>query len=203
MSTRIEIIQSSSPPAVTRSTATLMKTGQTVSYLTGDDGDLQEGRETDWFTLDTNNPFGNTNRFTDVLGGATYTDNILIDWSTYNGSTVLALAFDNFLLSGFDTLANHIILANSYSLGGFTGWRIPNFNELWNFMKKGDVNLLNYSPINYTGVNIFASSTRATSTSIFCCRVDQPNNNFIANPNTSSSRPILVRTFTVTGTTLT
>ena len=38
MSTRIEIIQSSSP---TRLTATLMKTGQTTSYRTGDDGDLE------------------------------------------------------------------------------------------------------------------------------------------------------------------
>ena len=183
--------------------ATLMKTGATISYLTGDDGDLQEGRDTDWFTLDTNNAFGNTNRFTDVLGGTTYTDKILIDWSTYNGSTVLGLAFDNFVLSGYDTLANHITLANSYTLGGFGSWRIPNFNELWNFMKKGDVNLLNYAPINYTAANIFASSTRASSTIIFSVRTDAPHLSLSANAATASSRPILVRTFTVTGTTLT
>ena len=180
-----------------------MKTGATISYLTGDDGDLQEGRATDFFTLATNNPFGNTNRFTDVLGGATYTDKILIDWSTYNGSNVLGLAFDNFVLSGFDTLANHITLANSYTLGGFGSWRIPNFNELWNFMKKGDVNLLNYAPINYTGVNIFASSTRASSTTIFSVRTDAPHLSLSVSAATASSRPILVRTFTVTGTTLT
>jgi hypothetical protein len=71
--------------------ATLMKTGQTTSYRTGDDGDLEEGRATDFFTLATNNPFGNTNRFTDELGGSTYTNNIVIDWSTYDniGGTVL------------------------------------------------------------------------------------------------------------------
>jgi hypothetical protein len=36
------------PPAVTRSTATLMKTGQTTSYRTGDDGDLEAGSDTDF-----------------------------------------------------------------------------------------------------------------------------------------------------------
>jgi hypothetical protein len=46
------------PPAVTRSTATLMKTGQTTSYRTGDDGDLEAGRDTDFLTLDA--PFNYT-----------------------------------------------------------------------------------------------------------------------------------------------
>ena len=69
--------------------ADLMKTGQTTSYRTGDDGDIEAGRDVDFFTLASNNPFGNTNRFTDELGGATYTNNIVIDWSTYNGTNVL------------------------------------------------------------------------------------------------------------------
>ena len=47
-------------------------------------GDLEAGRATDFFTLATNNPFGNTNRFTDELGGSTYANNIVIDWSTYD-----------------------------------------------------------------------------------------------------------------------
>jgi hypothetical protein len=69
--------------------AKLMKTGQTTSYRTGDDGDLEVGRNVDFFTLAENNPFGTTDRFTDELGGSTYTNNIVIDWSTYDGSTVL------------------------------------------------------------------------------------------------------------------
>jgi len=75
--------------AVSRSTAKLMKTGQTTSYRTGDDGDLEAGRNTSFTVLAENNPFGNTNRFTDELGTQTYTKNIVIDWSTYDGSTVL------------------------------------------------------------------------------------------------------------------
>jgi len=77
------------PPSSSRSTAQLMKTGQTTSYRTGDDGDLERGRNVSFFLLAENNVFGNTNRFTDELGGQTYTKNIVIDWSTYDGSTVL------------------------------------------------------------------------------------------------------------------
>jgi len=69
-------------------TAKLMKTGQTTSYRTGDDGDLERGRNVSFTVLAENNPFGNTNRFTDELGGQTYTNNIVIDLSTYDGSNV-------------------------------------------------------------------------------------------------------------------
>jgi hypothetical protein len=64
--------------------ATLMKTGQTTSYRTGDDGDIEAGRAASFLTLGTNNPFGNTNRFTDELGGSTYTNKIAIDWCCYD-----------------------------------------------------------------------------------------------------------------------
>ena len=50
-----------------------LKTNQTTSYATGDDGDLQSGRATDFFTLASNYPFGNTSRFTYIDGTQTYT----------------------------------------------------------------------------------------------------------------------------------
>ena len=56
--------------------AKLMKTGQTISLAANDDGALEEGRDTDFDTLASNNPFGNTNRWTDELGGSTYTNNL-------------------------------------------------------------------------------------------------------------------------------
>jgi hypothetical protein len=58
-----------------------LQSGQTTSYATNDDGDLQRGRLVDFNTLPYNNGFGNTNRFTDELGGQTFTNNIVIDWS--------------------------------------------------------------------------------------------------------------------------
>jgi hypothetical protein len=49
----ITIRKTPCPPAVTRSTATLMRTGQTTVYRTGDDADTSsEGRPTDFLTLD-------------------------------------------------------------------------------------------------------------------------------------------------------
>jgi hypothetical protein len=74
---------------ISRTTAKLMKTGQTTSYRTGDDGNIQAGRATSFSVLAENNPFGNTNRFTDELGGQTYTNNIMIDWSTFDGKEYL------------------------------------------------------------------------------------------------------------------
>lgn len=56
----------------TKETAQLYKTGYTISYYTGDDGDLELGRGLTWFTLEHNNPFGHEYRFTGNTGG--YTD---------------------------------------------------------------------------------------------------------------------------------
>ena len=53
MGTRIEI---KSATATSRSTAKLMKTGQTTSYRTGDDGDLEAGRATSFTVLENHVP---------------------------------------------------------------------------------------------------------------------------------------------------
>jgi hypothetical protein len=113
--------------------ATLMKTGQTTSYRTGDDGDLQIGRATDFFTLASNNPFGKLDRFTDELGGQTYTNDIVIDWSTYDGSTVLGYyrISNGVNINWNDAIDNSLLV----SIGTFTtGWRLPNIKELYNLI---------------------------------------------------------------------
>ena len=110
--------------------ATLMKTGQTTSYRTGDDGDLEAGREVSFTVLSSNNPFSNTNRFTDELGGQTYTNNIVIDWSTYDGSTVLGIS--RLAIATGQTWNNAVDNSLSYSVGTFTsGWRLINMKEIF------------------------------------------------------------------------
>jgi hypothetical protein len=96
-----------------------MKTGQTTSYRTGDDGDIEAGRATSFFVLPSNNPFGNTNRFTDELGGQTYTNNIVIDWSTYDGATVLGYT-RSLTLTGNISWDTAVDGALTYSTGGFS-----------------------------------------------------------------------------------
>jgi hypothetical protein len=192
--------------------ATLMKTGQTTSYRTGDDGDLQEGRDVDFFTLDYTNPFGNTNRFTDELGGQTYANNIVIDWSTYNDATGKVLGWDrsnyiNNLVTWNDAIDNALSNSNSVYI---SGWRLPNVMELYSlaFFGRNASNIQIYQyPSPYNNVlnitsNVFwASTTQGTTGTAFFISTSSGLLSSLSKTNTR--RAMYVRTFTVTGTILT
>jgi hypothetical protein len=184
--------------------ATLMKTGQTISFRTGDDGDLEAGRATDFFTLASNNPFGNTNRFTDELGGSTYTNNWVIDWSTYNGVNVLGY-FRTLQIA--NSWTNAIDLCLSGTFGTFTGCRLPNIKELHNAVKyqlspvaEGFL----YTPLNLPNSTGYWSSTTRTQATGNAYRL-VTGADFLqqSQPKTNNNNYFPVRTFTVTGTTLT
>jgi hypothetical protein len=190
--------------AVSRTTAQLMKTGQTTSYRTGDDGDLEAGRNVSFTVLAENNPFGNTNRFTDELGGQTYTNNIVIDWSTYNGSTVLGWRRTT---NGVDINWNDSIDgALAVSVGTFTtGWRLPNIQELISISNYGiSTALFDYSPFSLNSANNFWSSTTLASNTTRALLIQNTNLRItdLAKTATVPHRYIPCRTFTVTGTTL-
>jgi hypothetical protein len=201
MSNYIKVLPAVSTPIG----ATLMKTGQTTSYRTGDDGDLERGRPTNFFTLPSNNPFGNTNRFTSELGTQTYTNNIVIDWSTYNGSTVLGCQ-NNLTLTNNITWDTAIDFCLTYSTGGFSGWRLGNFFEIANFMNfEQTTGAFNYVPfINILSGTAYWSST--TSKFATTSAITVRGNLYDAGATSksgASGRAFPVRTFTVTGTTLT
>ena len=117
-----------------------LNSGQTTSYATNDDGDLQRGRLVDFNTLPYNNGFGNTNRFTDELGGQTFTNNIVIDWSTWDGGTdvlgyILSINSDS---NSGTTDWTTWISGQPYTTGGFGNWYVVNVAELntllnWSF----------------------------------------------------------------------
>jgi hypothetical protein len=191
--------------------AKIPKTGQTVSYATGDDGDLEAGRATDFFTLPSNNPHGNTNRFTDYLGGQSYSIGVLVDWSTYDGSTVLGYSGATGTNSTV-TWSSALSLASSHSVSSFTsGWRLPNLNEA--------VNVCNFSlnpPLSYSiwfksaFGGVWARSAMWTSTTsprwsggALRYRNDMGIFDFQGKTNLSAKDGFAVRDFTVTGTTLT
>jgi len=179
--------------------ATLMKTGQTTSYRTGDDGDIEAGRATSFTVLASNNPFGNTNRFTDELGGQTYTKNIVIDWSTYNGTDVLGYYR---IVSATDVVWNTAIdSALALSIVGFTsGWRLPNKREMENICNYQQSSLLNYLPFNLGGFTIWTSTTYLASTTVAYTLANSWVN--LSSKAGLGGRWIACRTFTVTGTTL-
>lgn len=181
-----------------RSTAQLMKSGQTTSYRTGDDGDIEAGRLTSFTTLAENNPFGNTNRFTDELGGTTYTKNIVIDWSTYNGTNVLGYYRIATVVADWNAA---IDAAAALSIVGYTsGWRLPNKREMENICNYGTTFILNYAPFNLNFV-IWISTTYLANTAIAYTMSQSWVN--LTSKTSTGARWMACRTFTVTGTTLT
>jgi len=178
--------------------AKLMKTGQTTSYRTGDDGDIEAGRATSFTVLASNNPFGNTNRFTEEVGGQTYTNNIVIDWSTYDGSVVNG--YHRVYIIG--TWNNVIDQCLALSVGSYTsGWRQINREELLSLYNHELGAGLNYAPFN----NNFTSwcSTTWKFTTTFAYTLSNTGIMSVADKSGASGYRFPARTFTVTGTTLT
>jgi hypothetical protein len=185
--------------------ATLMKTGQTTSYRTGDDGDIEAGRATNFTTLAKRNPFSNLNRFTDELGGQTYTNNIVIDWSTYDGATVLGIS--RVAIATGQSWNTAVDGSLSYSVGTFTsGWRLINMKEMFNLINfaNDQNNLLNYSPFNLSssGRVYWSSNTVLNATIQAYVLTNIGTLNVATKTTTVAYTYIRVRTFTVTGTTL-
>jgi hypothetical protein len=137
-----------------------IKTGQTISYRTGDDGDIEQGSLLSFVVLAAQNPYGNSNRFTDTSGGQTYSDGIIVDWSRrlmwYNPA---ATANWN----------NSIDAALSSNQGGFTDWHIPNVQQAQSIMNYGNSGgMLNYTPFNISFASMWTSTTSPdTTTSAF------------------------------------
>lgn len=176
--------------------ALLTKTGQTTSYRTGDNPTV--GRATSFSVLNGNNPFGNTNRFTDPLGGQTYANRIAIDWSTYDGTNVLGYYYT---IGASDITWNAAIdAAAALSTGGFTsGWRLPNIHEMLSICNYQLASLLNYSPFNVTNTLWISTTYAASNTLAYTLSGSWIN---LSGKSGAGGRWIAVRTFTVTGTTL-
>ena len=193
---KVDIVLPANVP--TYSSAELMKTGQTTSYRTGDDGDLEKGRGSSFTTLISNNIFGNTNRFTDTLGGTTYANNWVIDWSTYNGSNVLGYYMTSAGLP--DVTWNTAIDSAQGTFGGFSGCRLPNKREIENICNYQLTQLLNYAPFNYSGVTWWCSTTYLASTTAAYTLAGSWVN--LSVKSGAAGKYLPCRTFTVTGTTL-
>jgi len=183
--------------------ATLMKTGQTTSYRTGDDGDLEAGRATSFFVLASNNPFGNTNRFTDELGGSTYTNNWVIDWSTFDGATVLG--YYRVVQGNPSSWNTAVDTSASGTFGGFSGCRLTNPTELLNIRSYETTVRFNFTPFNIVAGAAWLWTNGASGLGVAYASATNSTNVMVirASGESVTYGYIPVRTFTVTGTTLT
>jgi hypothetical protein len=197
-------IKATAPASSPLTTAKLMKTGQTTSYRTGDDPNLATGRATSFSVLAANNPFGNTNRFTDELGGSTYTNNIVIDWSTYDGSTVLGWYRLKRPATGSYTWNQAIDNALTFTIGSFTsGWKLANMMEYLSLVNWGNTpaNKINYAPFSLVG-DFWSSTTDANNTANAFYLINSTTLHVFTTGKTAAINSLFNRVFTVTGTTL-
>jgi hypothetical protein len=184
-----------------------LQTGQTTSYATNDDGDLQRGRLVDYSTLPYNNGFGNTNRFTDELGGQTFTNNIIIDWSTWDGGTdVLGFIFSNksTLSLGTQTWTTWIS-GQPYTTGGFGEWYVANANEVLSVFNYGSLHGLGDYPFyqGFSGNDSFYTSTTYNINTNQAFHKNRYQTHLSATSKTSNHSTMFVRTFTWNGASLT
>lgn len=181
------------------STSKLNKTGQTTSYATSDDGGTQRGKLANFTTLASNNPFGNTNRFTNKTGGSTFTASVAYDWSTFDGSSVLAYYWGDL---SYRTFANACTALTSSTIDGLTGWYLWNINEAVNVMNFSlHANfMLNYAPFS-TNRRYFWLATSPSGTAGMA--TDMAGLAFVYSTNKSNTNQgIFVRVCSVTGTTI-
>jgi len=156
-------------------TASIIKTGQTTSYGDDDDGALERGSGTDFLTLSYNNPFGNTNRFTDSAGGQTYANGEAYDWGNadyVNRLVPIWYLTPQTAATWANAMTNQPYTVNSQS------WYIPNVQEAYTLMNMGVGSArLNYAPFNLSssvsGQGFWTSTTnRDATTTAFRIAVD-------------------------------
>jgi len=135
-----------------KTTAFPLKSGETVSYGVGSDGNIGSGRGTSWLVMAENNMFGNTNRFTDTLGGQTYANNIVLDHQSRSPLTGNLIGYDRADVITARTFAAHLTYFAAKVNSGYSGWRGTNYQELHQISRWGGVNFKwSNAPFSYTG----------------------------------------------------
>ena len=154
------------PAFALAATVDLPKTGQTTSYDTGDDGDLEEGVA--WASP----------RFTDNTDG-TVTDNLTGLMWTKNAD-----------LAGQRTWANALAYVNALDFAGYDDWRLANVNELESLInaeKAGSATWLNTQGFTNVQAAIYWSSTTYDNNTANAWIVHMEDGYVIAtNPKTST-----------------
>lgn len=143
------------PESTTENTLTV-KTGQTQRYVDYDDGDLQQGRLVDFFTLSANNPFGNTNRYTDTLGGQAYANDIFLDWAFTDGLVVYGWSRIAINSLTFDA---SITDAYGKTIDIFSNWLVGNRKQVETLINSSVSICTNWPPLSYATSKAIRTST--------------------------------------------
>lgn len=189
-------IEVDAPGLVPLNVGSLLKTGANVSFQDQDDGDKQFGTGVDFFTLDHNNGFGvDATRFTDFVGGQTYTNGVIVDWNTLDQVLGLVLCY-------FQTLESAAVLTTQISNQPFTkatfsDWFVCNYTQLFNVLNPSIFrSYLNYAPFNH---NVLGTATRVwcSTRESATVGITYAGSSFIVAGHTAPSQALTCRVFTL------
>lgn len=133
-----------------------IQTGQTVSSVPNDDGDLQQGSLVDFFTLASNNVFGNTDRFIDTLGGQVYANDIMLDSAYTNGVIIHGWRLTEVNSLSFN---NSILDATALVVDGFSTWFVPNRKQNETLINSDLSVCTNWSPLDISVTKVLRTNT--------------------------------------------
>jgi hypothetical protein len=136
-------------------------------------GATDEGLSRD--TLIANNPFGNTTRLTDLVGGTTFADNVAVDWNSYDPVTSDVRVWYT-VVQGAELIDTHISNAAALSVvtsvGTLTGWRAPTVEQIESIKGLNSDQGWNYTPFNLntntSGNGIFTITPNGGTQNVRC-----------------------------------
>ena len=181
-------------PVTPLNTADIFKTGATA-LRTGDDGNLAFGRGVDFVTLDFNNGFGDTNRFTDSLGTQIYASDEVVDWSTWNQVAETVLVYYRVPNSNANLTTQ--LAGQPYTKAGKSDWYICNYKQMNNIQNLGITrDFFNYAPLNIayltTADRMWSSSSDSATVGLYFLNTGTS----LASQG-SSYKAVVCRTFTL------
>jgi hypothetical protein len=123
-----------------------------------------------------------------------------LDWSTWNGSTLLGYyrVINNSNVNWNTAIDNCLAV----TVGAFTtGWRLPNRGEMFNIVLHEGATLnypLNYAPFNISSPTIFYTSTTNAATTTQCYSLTNNGGSTLGSTSkTSNGRYFPCRTFSL------
>ena len=181
--TDLQIVLSDAPPP-SYASARLVKSGVTTSYADYDAGFYQRGRETSFYKLKENNPYGNIWRFTGIGGGyydqdtsqyktangtvttfaTAFPNSIMIDWTSRDATGVQLWALQTFALPSvnWDTARTN---CQSLVVGGLSVWALPETTEYDSLRNWGLSSHYSWLPLNYE-IGVWSANTNPSSTTV-------------------------------------
>ena len=182
--------------------ALILKTGQTTSYVTGDDGDLEKGEPHRYYVLSTGQHSGTTNITLGTKSEA-HSNACVLDETTglMWSRTVSASVGPNsngtlpWTVNGSgEGIFEYAAAANAASLSGYTDWRVPNMLELASLLKMEQPSAIpDSTAFPSWPLTLWTTTSRANSATTYAMYIGFQTSECYFSLKTATIRCVLVR----------